>query len=71
MTRKSKPWAVILSTPGGPIRTEHTSQAKAYEKANTERAAILTGTSRAYKVRVDQWEQHNSRWIHYEDVFPD
>lgn len=69
-TRKSKPWAVILSTPGGPIRTEHTSQAKAYEKGLAERDAILNGTSRAYKIRVEQWEQDRQRWVHYEDIHP-
>lgn len=70
MTRKPKPWAVILSTPGGPVRSDHTSETKAYEKANAERDAIFAGTSRAYKVRVDWWDHTRDRWVHYEDVHP-
>lgn len=71
MARKSKPWAVIVSTPGGPIRTEYTSQTKAYEKVRAERELILTGASRGYKIRVEQWEADASRWAWFDQPYPE
>jgi hypothetical protein len=71
MARKSKPWAVIVSTPGGPYRTEHSSQKKAYEKVLAERDAILAGTSRGYKVRVEQWEHDCNRWVWFDQPYPE
>jgi hypothetical protein len=70
MARKSKPWAVILRTPGQPIRTEHTSQAKAYEKVNAERDLAQAGTSRATRIRVEQWQPDSNRWQLYDDIDP-
>lgn len=70
MTRKSKPWAVITVASSGPVRTEHGSQAKAYERAIADRDAILAGTSDVYKIRVDWWDPAQNRWVHYEDVHP-
>ncbi|MFE2912459.1 hypothetical protein ACFXI0_07880 [Kitasatospora indigofera] len=68
MPRKSKPWAVIVSTPDGPTRTEHTSQAKAYEYGFAERDAILAGTSPDNKIHIEQWDQLTNRWHLYEDI---
>lgn len=68
--RKSKPWAVILRTPGQPIRTEHTSENKAYEKVRAESAAIQAGTSRATRIRVEQWNPDGGRWQWYDDIDP-
>jgi hypothetical protein len=71
MARKSKPWAVILSTPGGPIRTEHRSQPETYRKVNAERELIKSGASRVTRIRVEQWEADASRWTWYEDAYPE
>lgn len=68
--RKSKPWAVILRTPGQPIRTEHTSENKAYEKVREARAAIQAGTSPVTRIRVEQWEPDHQRWAWYDDIDP-
>jgi hypothetical protein len=70
MARKSKPWAVILNTPGQPIRTEHTSEAKAYEKIRTEVDAAKSGTSRVTRIRVEQWESDANRWTLYDLIDP-
>lgn len=70
MARKSKPWAVILRTPGQPIRTEHTSQAKAYEKVRAERLLAQQGASRVTRIRVEQWERDANRWALYDDIDP-
>lgn len=71
MARKSKPWAVILSTPDGHLRTEHTSQAKAYAQVNAERAAIAAGDSQTDEINVEQWEPAYSRWALYDTAYPD
>ena len=70
MARKSKPWAVILGTAGGPIRTEHTSQNKAYEKVRAEVASVKAGASRATRIRVEQWEPNGNRWTLFELIDP-
>ena len=70
MARKSKPWAVILSTPGGPIRTEHRSQPEAYRKVIAEREQAKDGITRVTKIRVEQWEPDGNRWAWYDDIDP-
>lgn len=71
MARKSKPWAVILATPDGPIRSEHTSETKAYERVRAKLAAIDAGTSRVTAIRVEQWEHDNGRWIWFDQPYPE
>lgn len=70
MARKPKPWAVICTAPGQPIRTEYTSEAKAYEKVNAERALAQAGTSRVTRIRVEQWERDAGRWALYDLIDP-
>jgi hypothetical protein len=70
VTRKSKPWAVILRTAGGPIRTEHTSEAKTYEKVRAEVAAIKAGASRVTRIRVEHWDRDAGRWILFDTIDP-
>jgi hypothetical protein len=70
MARKSKPWAVILSTPGQPIRTEHTSESEALQQANIVREEILGGWSQAHAVRIEKWDATADRWALYETVHP-
>lgn len=70
MARKSKPWAVVLSTAGGPIRTEHRSESEAHQQANTSREEILGGWSRAHAVRLEKWDATADRWTLYETVHP-
>ena len=70
MARKSKSWAVVLSTAGGPIRTEHRSKAEAYRKVHDTRADVLNGISRVTRVRVEQWEPDYNRWALYELIDP-
>ncbi|WP_327066824.1 hypothetical protein [Kitasatospora sp. NBC_01302] len=55
MARKSKPWAVICATPGQPIRTEHTSEKKAFEKVRAEADLVQQGRSRVTRIRVEKW----------------
>jgi hypothetical protein len=69
-TRKSKPWAVICTTPGQPIRTEHTSEAKAYEKVNAERLLANSGASRVTRIRVEQWDRDAGRWTLFDHIDP-
>ena len=70
MARKSKPWAVILNTPGSPIRTEHTSEAKTYEKVRAEVAAAKSGASQVTRIRVEQWEPDGNRWTLFDLIDP-
>lgn len=70
MVRKSKPWAVICATPGQPIRTEHTSETKTYEKVRAEVAAVKAGTSRVTRIRVEQWEPASNRWTLHDLIDP-
>jgi hypothetical protein len=70
MARKSKPWAVILYTPVGPIRTEHRSQPEAYRKINAEREQAKAGASRVTRIRVEQWEPNANHWALYELIDP-
>lgn len=68
--RKSKTWAVILSTPGGPIRTEHRSQAEADRKVAETRAAVAAGISRVSRIRVEQWNAERRVWTTYALINP-
>jgi hypothetical protein len=70
MARKSKPWAVVLSTPGGPIRSEHRSQPEAYRNVQIVRQNVLDGTSRVTRIRVEQWEPNANHWALYELIDP-
>ena len=70
MARKSKPWAVFLYTPGGPMRTEHRSKPKAYRVVSIVREQAKAGTSRVTKIRVEQWEPDYNRWITYDLIDP-
>jgi len=58
--KPSKPWRVILRTPGGPVETDHRGQRAAYEQANRERAAI-----HATAITIRHWE--DGRWRLYDD----
>jgi len=69
-TRKSKPWAVICATAGQPIRTEHTSENKTYDKVREVCAAVKAGTSRVTRIRVEQWEPDGNRWALYDLIDP-
>lgn len=70
MARRPKPWAVVLRTPGAPIRSEHTSQKKAYETVRDAVAAAKAGTSRTIGIRIEQWEADYNRWVLYDDIDP-
>ena len=70
MTRKSKPWAVIVTRPDIQYRVEHTSQTKAYTQVNTERAAIANGSSNTTEIRVEQWQPAYNSWALYENAYP-
>jgi hypothetical protein len=69
--KPSKPWAVVLSTPFGPVRTEHRSQPEAYRKINAVREGIASGTSHVTSIRVEQWETDYGQWGHYETLSGD
>lgn len=68
--RKSKPWAVELTTGTYVVRTEHTSEAKAYQHVLDTTAAVTAGQSDVTRIRVEQWEPDPGRWAHYEDIHP-
>ncbi|MFG3051850.1 hypothetical protein ACGFZP_12995 [Kitasatospora sp. NPDC048239] len=68
--RKAKPWAVVLNAPGGPLRTEHTSEAKAYEHVRAELAAARAGASRVTRIRVEQWDRPAGRWQLFDLIDP-
>jgi hypothetical protein len=68
--RKSRPWAVILSTPSSLVRTEHTSEAKAYEQVRNEIADVKTGASQITRVRVEQWDRQAGRWQLFDLIDP-
>lgn len=70
MPRKSKPWAVVVNAPGEAVRTEHTSEAKAYEQVHAEVAAVKAGTSKASRIRVEQWERDYGRWALFDLIRP-
>lgn len=70
MARKSKPWAVILTTSDGPIRTEHTGENKTYEKVRASVAAVKAGESTTTAIRVEQWEPDGNRWDLYDLIDP-
>ena len=69
-TRKSKPWAVICTTPGQPLRTEHANESKAFEKVRTEADRVQQGASRVTRIRVEQWDKDASRWALFETINP-
>jgi hypothetical protein len=72
MARKSKPWAVIATTPAGATtRTEHTSEARAYEVVRNLRDAINTGVFSATAIRVEQWERDCDRWVWFDQPYPE
>jgi hypothetical protein len=71
MARKSKPWAVIVSTPGGQVRTEHTGEKKAYETVRDLRAAIDASESHVIAIRVEQWESDANRWVWFDQPYPE
>ncbi|MFB7907673.1 hypothetical protein ACFC1T_14670 [Kitasatospora sp. NPDC056076] len=68
--RKSRPWAVILSTPGSPYRTEHTSEAEAYEQVRAEIAAVKAGSRNVSRIRVEQWDRLADRWQLFDLIDP-
>jgi hypothetical protein len=70
MAKRSKPWAVVLATPGGPVRSEHRSKAEAYRKVHDTRADVLNGISRVSRIRVEQWEPDYNQWALYELINP-
>lgn len=70
MPRKTKPWAVILTTASVPIRTEHRSKPEAYRKVAAERAAIDDGSSRVERIRVEFWQPDYGSWALYEIAYP-
>lgn len=71
MARKSKPWAVVLITPGAPEqRSEHTGSRKAYNLVAETRKAVQAGTSPVTRVRVEQWEPACQKWALYELIDP-
>ncbi len=71
MAKKSKPWAVIITTPEGHTRTEHRSQVKAYAQVNAEREAIHAGESNAGEINVEQWQPAYDSWMLYETAYPE
>lgn len=70
MARKSKPWAVLLSTPQGSTRSEHRSKPEAYRKVAIERVSAEEGHSETTKIRVFEWEPACQRWALYEVIDP-
>jgi hypothetical protein len=70
MSRKSMPWAVVLSTPGGPIRSEHRSKPETYRKVAIERVSAQEGHSQVSRIRVEQWEPNADSWALYELIDP-
>ncbi|GAB2696484.1 hypothetical protein [Kitasatospora kifunensis] len=70
-TRKPKPWAVICATPDGPLRTEHTSETKAYQAAYAEREARVAGTSQATEVWIEQWKPRQDHWVYHDGIYRD
>lgn len=68
-TRKpSRPWRLILSTPGAPIYTQHRSQPEVYRAVAKEKALIADGRSRVTRITVEQWETDYGRWATFERV---
>jgi hypothetical protein len=69
--RKARPWAVILTIDSRPpLRTEHTSEAKTYEKVRAEVADVRSGYSRVTEIRVEQWDRDGGRWILFDTIDP-
>lgn len=68
MARKSKPWAVVLVTHGGPVRTEHRSRPEMERKVHTERELAEAGTTRVIAIRVEQWEPDINGWALYDRI---
>lgn len=70
MARKSKPWAVVLATPDGPVRSEHRSKPEAYRRVNAVRTQALVGERDVTRIRVEQWESDYQQWSLYELIDP-
>jgi hypothetical protein len=72
MARKSKPWAVILTTENGAkVRTEHRSKPEAYRKVIEERVQAKAGATRVIAIHVQQWEPGYGQWALYERAYPE
>ena len=70
MTAKSKPWAVVLSCSGSPIRSEHRSKPEAYRKVAAETKAAQAGRTTVSRIRVEQWQPDYQQWALYELINP-
>jgi len=70
MTRKSKPWAVVLDPGREATRTEHTSEAKAYQQVRDVAAGVKDGSSSVTRIRVEQWDRDYSRWQLFDLIDP-
>lgn len=71
--RKSKPWVVIVTTAhGGQVRTEHTSEAKAYERVRALRGTPADSAEFSVAaIRVEQWEAAYDRWVLFDKLYPE
>lgn len=61
MARIRRPWAVTYND----ARSEHTSEAKAYEQV---RSLVANGADR--KISVHRWERDANRWCLFDTVDP-
>jgi hypothetical protein len=67
--KKSRPWRLVLSTPGSPLYTEHRSRNAAYVAAGKEEARAKSGATQVFRIAVDQWNADGQRWNRYETVW--
>ena len=67
--KPSKPWRIVLTTPGEPITQPYGSERATYEAVRAEKERIAAGTSRVTRIRVEHWE--NGRWIYYDRPWPE
>lgn len=69
MSRKAKPWAVVVRAAGDHKRTEHTSRAKAYVHAAAAGRAAYSGASNAYRIHVERWDHDHNWWALYDTTY--
>lgn len=67
--KPSKPWRLVLTTPGAPVYTTHRSKPAAYRAVEEERMSVAAGRSRVVRIAVEQWDVEGQRWARYENVW--
>lgn len=71
MPTPSRPWRLLLVTPGDLIYLPHRSKKAVYEQAaiQQQRAESPEQGSRVFRISVQRWDVETGRWAHCEYIW--